>query len=192
MKLLSSTLIIFFVLLFPIATSSQVPTQRPQRPRIEEDVVRVSTTLIQVDTTVLDKNGKIVTGLTADDFEIYENNKKQQITNFSFVEPTPDKPTEPSTVKPSRKSIPIPAFPGNLHPEQVHRTMALVVDDLGLSLGSMNAVKSALKKFVDEQMQAGDLVAIIRTGSGAGTLQRFTSDKRMLYAPIEHVRLRAR
>jgi len=69
--------------------------------------------------------------------------------------------------------------------------MALVVDDLGLSFGSIGAVKSALRKFVDEQMQPTDLVAIIRTGSGAGTLQQFTPDKRMLYAAIEHVRLSA-
>ena len=198
MKLLSSTLGILLVLLFPIATSSQVPTQRPQRPipparpRIEEDIVRITTTLIQVDATVLDKNGKIVTGLTADDFEIYENNKKQQITNFSFVELAPDKAAEPLTVKPAKRAVPIPPVPGNLRPEQVHRTLALVVDDLGLSLGSINAVKSALKKFVDQQMQPGDLVAIIRTGSGAGALQQFTSNKRMLYAAIEHVRLNAR
>jgi VWFA-related protein len=168
----------------------QTPTQRPKTG--EQDVVKISTNLIQVDATVLDKNGKIVTGLTADDFEIYENNKKQQITNFSFVAVEPDKAAEALTLKPAKKSIPLPPVPGNLHPEQVHRTVALVVDDLGLSLGSMNAVKSALKKFVDEQMQPGDLVAIIRTGSGAGTLQRFTSDKRMLYAAIEHVRLNAR
>ena len=31
-------------------------------------------------------------------------------------------------------------------------------------------------------MQDGDLVAIIRTGAGIGSLQQFTSDKQMLYA----------
>ncbi len=197
MKLLSSTLIFPLVLLSPIATSSQIRTQRPnptespQRPRTEEDVVRITTTLIQVDATVLDKNGKIVRGLTADDFEIYENNKKQEITNFSFVAVEPDKSTEPKTAKAVKNSIPIPPVSGNLNREQVHRTIALVVDDLGLSQGSIYSVRSALKKFVADQMQPGDLVAIIRTGGGAGTLQRFTSDKRMLYAAIEHVRLNA-
>jgi VWFA-related protein len=37
-------------------------------------------------------------------------------------------------------------------------------------------------------MQPGDPVAIIRTGGGIGALQQFTSDKRQLYAAIEHVR----
>src|ERR1700686_1102918 len=103
MKLLSSTLGILLVLLFPIATSSQVPTQRPHRPipparpRIEEEIVRIPTTLIRVGApTVLDNKDKIVTGLTADDFEIYENNKNQQITNFPLVELAPNKAAEPS------------------------------------------------------------------------------------------------
>ncbi|MCA1628756.1 MAG: VWA domain-containing protein, partial [Acidobacteria bacterium] len=48
--------------------------------------------------------------------------------------------------------------------------------------------RNALKKFVDEQMQPNDLVAIIRTGAGIGALQQFTSDKRMLYAAIERVK----
>ncbi|MDI1241727.1 MAG: VWA domain-containing protein, partial [bacterium] len=40
----------------------------------------------------------------------------------------------------------------------------------------------------DEQMQEGDLVAIIRAGAGIGALQQFTSDKQMLYAAIEKVK----
>ena len=180
MKPVRPTLLIFSLLLFPIQASLQIRTQRPKTA--EDDVVRISTTLIQVDATVLDKSGKIVTGLTKDDFEIYENNKKQQITNFSFVQLAPDKPKEPITVKPGKNSIPIPPVPIRLRPENLHRTLALVVDDLGLSFGSIDVVKSALKKFVDEQMQPSDLVAIIRTGSGAGVLQQFTSDKRLLYA----------
>ena len=186
MKVLSSTVIILLDLLFPLAVFSQTPTQRPRTG--EDDVVRISTTLIQVDATVLDKNGKVVNNLTEDDFEIYENGKKQRITNFSFVELAPDKPTDLITAKPGRNSIPIPPVPGALRPQQVHRTLALVVDDLGLSFGSINVVRSALRKFVDDQMQPGDLVAIIRTGSGAGVLQQFTSDKRQLYAVIKKVR----
>jgi VWFA-related protein len=64
----------------------------------------------------------------------------------------------------------------------------LVVDDLSLSFESAYQTRKALKKFVDEQMQEGDLVAIIRTGAGIGALQQFTSDKRLLYAAIEKVK----
>src|SRR6201999_861396 len=89
--------------------------------------------------------------------------------------------------KPADKNAP-PAPPVRLRPDQVQRTMALVVDDLGLSFESAVLVRRALKKFVDEQMQPNDLVAIIRTGSGIGALQQFTSDKRQLYAAVERVK----
>lgn len=187
MKLFSLTLLILFILLFAVTMFSQTP--KPSPPVEDNNVVRISTSLIQVDATVLDKDGKIVTGLTADDFEIYENDKKQKITNFSFVELPTDKSTAPmATVKSSKNSIPIPPVPTKLRPEQVRRTIALIVDDLDLSFGSIDAVRSALKKYVDEQMQPNDLVAIIRTGSGGGFLQQFTSDKRILYKAIDKVR----
>jgi VWFA-related protein len=86
----------------------------------------------------------------------------------------------------------VPAAILKLKPEQVRRTIALVVDDLGLSHSSMIAVRKALRKFVDEQMLPGDLVAIIRTGVGMGALQQFTSDKRQLYAAIERVKYNLR
>src|SRR5918912_27660 len=83
-------------------------------------------------------------------------------------------------------AMPVP--PVRLRPEQVRRTIALVVDDLGLSFESTAFVRQALKKFVDQQLQPGDLVAIIRTAGGIGALQQFTSDKRQLYAAIESIR----
>src|SRR5262249_24614684 len=48
--------------------------------------------------------------------------------------------------------------------------------------------KDTIKKFIDQQMQPGDLVAIIRTGAGMGALQQFTNDKRQLYAALDLVR----
>src|SRR5207247_515096 len=45
-----------------------------------------------------------------------------------------------------------------------------------------------LRKFVDEQLQPNDLVAIIRTGGDVGALQQFTNDKRLLYSAIEHLK----
>ena len=56
------------------------------------------------------------------------------------------------------------------------RAIALVVDDLNLSFTSVHSVREALGKFVDEQMQPGDLVAIVRTGGGIGSLEQFSID----------------
>ena len=177
-----------FVLLFALTNLSQTLTPTPTpKPSDGEDVVKISTALVQVDVTVTDNKGKIVRDLKPEDFEIYENGEKQKITNFTFI--SADSESNQPTVKPDKNdkpAIPIPEIP--VKPEQVRRTIALVVDDLTLSFESTYYVRRALKKFVDEQMQTGDLVAIIRTGGGIGALQQFTSDKRQLYAAIEKVR----
>src|SRR5229473_6668840 len=170
-------------------TEPPPPTQPQTQPQKPEDieVVRITTNLVQVDAVVTDKNGKVVTDLKPEEVQILEDGKPQKITHFSYnviqsALVTP--PAKPANVD---KNAP-PAPPVALKPEQVRRTMAIVVDDLGLSFESTHFVRQALKKFVDEQMQAGDLVAIIRTSGGMGALQQFTSDKRQLYAAVERVK----
>jgi VWFA-related protein len=68
------------------------------------------------------------------------------------------------------------------------RTLAVLVDDLGLSFASIARIRSALNKFVDEDIEAGDLVAIIQSSKGMGALQQFTTDKRLLHVAIGHIR----
>jgi VWFA-related protein len=170
-----------------VAASPQAPPQPPPSP-----VVRVTLSLVQVDAVVTDKAGHHVTDLTAADFEIFENGRLQEITHCSYVSlpklaaPTPAPPASAGIPTP-----PSPPAPTRLRPERVRRTLALVVDDLGLSFRSTIEVREALKKFVDQQMEPGDLVAIVRTRGGIGALQQFTTDKAQLHAAIENVRFNA-
>lgn len=179
---------IFFttiLLLSALTGFAQTPTPTPTP---DDDVVKITTTLIQIDATVTDKKGNIVKDLKPEDFEIYENGKKQTLTNFSFIlHGTTNQQTanQPPT-QPDKTAPPLP--PVRLKPEQIRRTYAIVVDDLGLSFSSMFWVKNALKKFVNEQMEEGDLVAILRVGTGLGALQSFTSDKRQLLAAVDKIR----
>src|SRR5256886_7427247 len=172
----------------PTVTGQTAPPQ-PQRPE-EVDVVRITTNLVQVDAVVTDKNGKVVTDLKPEEVQIFEDGRQQEITHFSYYvaeSRSAEKPTKPITT--DKNAPPVP--PNRLRPEDIRRTIALVVDDLGLSFESTYYVRRALKKFVDEQMQPGDLVTIIRTSGGMGALQQFTSDKRQLYAAIERVKWNA-
>lgn len=166
------------------------PPTEPQEPTrtSDDDVVKITTNLVQVDAVVTDRNGKPVNDLRADEVQILEDGHQQKVTHFSFVtSESPVAPPTAATAAPLAKSAP-PLPPTKMHPEDVRRTIALVVDDLGLSFESTNYVRRALRKFVDQQMQPGDLVAIIRTSGGIGALQQFTADKRQLYAAIERVK----
>ncbi|HWS53832.1 MAG TPA: VWA domain-containing protein [Pyrinomonadaceae bacterium] len=166
------------------------PAQQPQpRPadNPQEDVVRVTSNLTQVDVVVVDKNDRQVTDLAPEDFEVLEDGKRQQITNFSYVAVNAPPPSGATAEAAGERNAPrIPPAP--LRPEHVRRTVALVVDDLGLSFQSVSFVKEALRRFVEEQMQPGDQVAIIRTGGDAGALQQLTNDKEQLRAVIDKLR----
>lgn len=170
----------------PSPSPSPSSSQKPTTPD-DDDVVRITTNLVQVDAVVTDKNGKPVTDLRPEEVEIHENGKPQKITSFSYVSLDSGAPAESSAlVKPTASTSSVP--PVKLRPEQVRRTMALLVDDLGLSLESVHFVRAALKKFVDQNLQPNDLVAIVRSTGGVGALQQFTSDKRLLYAAIDSLK----
>lgn len=186
MKLFASAA--FFCLFLTSGVFSQASSPTPPNGD-DGDIVKITTNLIQVDVTVLDKKGNQVTDLKPEDFEVLENGKAQKVTNFSYIS-IGGQAADGSAVKPqpSKTTSRIPPIPIKLRPGQVRRTIVLVVDDLGLSFAGTFWVRDALKKFVDRQMQPDDLVAIVRTGSSVGALQQFTSDKRLLYAAIAKIK----
>src|SRR5882672_6512435 len=159
--------------------------QSPPAPQQGHEVVRITTQLVQVDAVVTDKKGKHVEDLTEGDFELLVDGKKQQLTHFSHVS-LPAVRREPTVKKKDDLIVAPESMPTReIAPEEVRRTVTFIVDDMGLSPSSMALARETLRRFVSEQMQDGDLVAIIRTGSGLGMLEQFTSDKRILYTAIE-------
>jgi VWFA-related protein len=179
-----AVLSIMTAFIFANAAYGQSVTPEPTPPKDEGNVVKISTNLIQVDITVTDSRGRIISDLKPDEVEIYENGRKQTIMGFNFV--SAGQPIAATPRNDRDPSVQLPPSP--IRPEQIRRTIALVVDDLSLSHESTQYTKRALKKFVDEQMQDGDLVAIIRSSAGIGSLQQYTSDRRILQAAIDRIK----
>ncbi|HEY9284074.1 MAG TPA: VWA domain-containing protein, partial [Pyrinomonadaceae bacterium] len=180
---------------------AQRPANNPQRPapkqqqspqpEEDEEVVRITTNLVQVDAVVTDEDGRHVTDLTPADFEVLEDGRRQEITNFSYVNVEPEagvgaRPVSTPVARAERDALPVP--PARLKPGRARRTVALVVDDLSMSAQTTVEIRRALKKYIDEQIDGDDLSAIIRTSSGSGVLQQFTADKRLLGAAVERLR----
>ena len=174
------TILVLFILL------TLVPARHAQQAQ-DQSVVRISTQLVQIDAVVTDKKGKHVENLTEEDFELFVDGKKQTLTHFSHVNLPAANLVPREQPKTKTKLPPAPAAMPTRQIElgEVRRTIAFVVDDLGLGFQSTNFVRETLRTFVDKQMRDGDLVAIIRTGNGLGMLEQFTSDKRVLYAAID-------
>jgi VWFA-related protein len=156
-------------------------------------VIRINVNLVQVDAVVTDSAGKAVTDLKAEDFEIFQDGQPQRLTHFEFVNvlESARAPVNIGVSAQPRSGPDAVAPPPDrkvLKREEIRRTLAFVIDDLALSFDSTVRVRDSLKKWVDTEMRPGDLVAVIRTSAGMGSLQRFTMDKQGLHAAIDLLR----
>src|SRR4029077_5792449 len=114
-----------------VAWSAPVLAQ-PAAPTPPPPVVSFTLSLVQVDAVVTDKDGHHVTDLKADDFEILEDGKRQDITNCAYIA-LPRAPSSASVIVPEPKY----RAPVRFNPEDVRRTIAIVVDDLSLPFSSL-------------------------------------------------------
>ncbi len=181
-----------------VAVTGQQPTpspapanvdraQRPASPDIDaQDVVKITTNLVQID-AIVTKDNRLVTDLQASDFEIFEDNKPQAITNFSYISNLGNNATTATVPITSSKDKSVPVPPAKINPNEQRRIVALVVDDLGISFEQIPSLRTQIRKFLDT-LAPNDLVAIIRTGGDVGALQQFTNDRRLLQNALDHLR----
>ncbi|MEW6206945.1 MAG: VWA domain-containing protein [Acidobacteriota bacterium] len=161
-------------------TLTVYPQKKEQRP-VDEKPIRISTQLVQWDVVVTDKDGRVVEGLTRDDFELYEEGRKQVVSFFEFVDAVKGRrqedPKASDTARPADKGE-------DIAEADVKRIIAFVVDDLTIRLEDLVNVRGMLTRFVNEQMTDNDLVAIVRAVGGKGLTQQLTSNKQLLHRAI--------
>lgn len=176
-------LIVSGAILFPVVglNQSQPSTQQPQSP---EDVIRVSTELVQTDVTVFDKKGRFVDQLTADDFELIIDGKSQEISFFERVAFYNRANSDRAASDPSAAGNPAAA-------SARQRTVLFFVDDLHLAPTSLVRTRKALLDFVDKGMAPNDQVAITSSSGQVGFLQQFTDDRTVLQAAVARLNYRA-
>ena len=165
--------------------SAHTPLAAQETPRF-----RVATDGVRIDAVVTDRDGQIVPDLTAADFEVRQDGKIQKLLFAQFVPvisgPAPAAASGSNTVG-ANPAAPL-ARPTAVKREDVQRTLAIVVDDLGLSFESLQNTQKALHAFVDRELRASDLVTLVRTGGSIGSLQSFTTDRRVLHSAIDRLR----
>ena len=110
---------------------------------------------VMVDAAVTDKQGNPVTGLTAEDFEIKENNKVQTVETFKYIA-IDDTPVDPSTV-PEILSM---SDQERETARTDQRIIVIFLDDYHTHLTASMRVKGPLATFV-RNLNPHDLVAIV-------------------------------
>jgi len=130
----------------------------------------VTVNLIEVPVTVIDSSGNAVRGLTAANFELFDQGKKQQITSFDTVD----------FANRDAVSAIAPMNPAA-------RRSFLLLFDLGYSgPSSLARAQEAARRFVKESVQPRDLVGVgtIDVDRGFHLLAAFTTDRDLVAAAV--------
>src|SRR5262249_10363729 len=161
-------------------------TQNPVAQGEPQDVVRITTTLVQTDIVVTDKNDRIITDLKPEEIKVYENGKRQDLKFMQFVSGENGAAAENKlTVNGQAVDQDIAR---NLSARDLRRVFAFVVDDLSIPIEEVTNVRNLLNDFVNNKMRDGDLVSITRVAGGRGLLQQFTGDRQLLRRAISEIR----
>lgn len=165
----------------PLLAQEPEPEGTPDVPPILETV---DVQVINIDAVVTDRRGNIITGLTIDDFELYENGKPQRITNFYEVNDTQIRrvqqaPGQDRPIESIEETSPAD------RPDHLRRKIIFFVDNLSLNPFNRNRVFNAFKKFVDEGMQEGDEAMIATWNRSMKIRVPFTKDRAYLKQEFE-------
>lgn len=188
----STAYFLFCFFLFSACVFAQNPQATPPNEQANEagEIIRISSELVLVDALVLDKDGKQVTDLSAEDVEIWQDGKPQKIVNFAYInsDKSPEETNETNKVPKKGGEKFIPAPPISARSNQ-GRIITFVIDDgncLATIEGTSN-IKDGVKKFINEQMLADDRVAIYQTRGGSSLVQMYTSNKEILKRLVDKV-----
>ncbi|HEX7174569.1 MAG TPA: VWA domain-containing protein [Pyrinomonadaceae bacterium] len=189
--LLLSCALLFSSLLPPAL--SQTATQNPPAAQ-QDEVLRISTNLVQTDLVVLDKQGRTVRGLTKDQFELSVEGQPQEISFFENVETGSAR--EAAQLAAARESSGTP----NNTPSQpraaalgtsVGRTFIFFVDDMHLAPEGIKRARDLLNNFVDA-MGEDDQALLISPSGQIGFLQQLTGNKTALRLGISRLNYQSR
>lgn len=153
-----------------VFAAQQLPSVPTFRSRIDA---------IEIEMRAVDAAGRPVTDLHASDVEIFEDGRRQQIVAFTRV--------SVPIVAPSLRnaSLPAPDVASNRIANS-SRIFVLILDDLHVDRRNSDQVKKAARRFVEDHVQPGDLVAVVFTGGRPEAAQDFTTDRRLLFRAIDH------
>lgn len=155
----------------------------------DQPIVRVSVDLVQIEAVVTDSKGNHVTDLKPEDFEVLDSGKSQKIDRCTYIQMGTANPGPLRRQLPRNNPAAAPRLPApELALEQVRRTIVFLVDDDSFAPQVVPAVRKAMRTVIEQKVEPGDLVAVIRTMSGTGALDQFTSNRDLLLASVERIR----
>ena len=150
----------------PAASAAQTPasapaaTAPPQAP-----VIKSESKLVIVDAVVTDKKGNYVHDLKQGDFKVYEDNKEQQVSQFSSGV---DAAAQANT--------------------SIRRYMVLFFDNSSMAIPDQIQARAAAGKFIDANAGPDRQMAIAEFSGTLRVTQNFTTNAEVLHAVVKQAK----
>jgi VWFA-related protein len=161
--------------------------QQPQKPSQPGYVVRVATEVVLVNVIVRDKKSNLIRDLKKEDFTVYEDGQKQQLSSFDF-----ENVDELTTAGVAGATVTGAASTGGLlGPKQNEtleardrRLMLLFFDFSAMEPDEIDRAVDAGKKYVQGNMQPADMVALVSLATSMRLDLDFTDNKAKIISAL--------
>ena len=160
-----SALLFGLLLLGPVATAAPDKPEGAKTPVFSSEV-----SLVSIPVFVTDKSGKALPGLTASDFELFEDGKRVPIVSFQYVDTTDDEEQELIRQAPAAR-----------------RRFLFLFDLSFTDPGGLHRAQAAARTFLRTQLADSDLAAVLTfdTNRGIRIIANFTEDRALLSHAVE-------
>ena len=195
------------VVLCSLSLAAQQPDRLPVQGRA---TFRSGRDLVVVNVVVRDKDGKLVRGLTKDDFTVQEDSKPQRVESFDFEEL--DAVAAPAEIaedvlaavarpaaaasktgaalapaEPAAKPAAAPLAARPIADLRDRRLMVLFFDVSSMEPEEVTRAVASGRDYVTKRLAAADLIGIVSLGTSLTVNQDFTSDRTLLLAALNQL-----
>ena len=140
-------------------------TAQEGQPEIFLDVVEVD--VVNIEVVVTDGKGQPIRGLGMEDFEIYEDGERMELTNFYAI--------QGGSRQGQEEGAPT-AGAAELLPKEQQLSLAIVLDSANLRPTHRKRILEELDAHLDAILRPGDQVLVAALRPDVQVLQNFTSD----------------
>lgn len=159
----------------PRPPSQAEPTQVRPDPQMPPIIFRSEVNYVEVDAVVRDSQGRFVRDLRRDEIQILENGTRQEVATFSLVDIPVARAERPLFTE--RQPEPDVRSNVGMHDGRVY---LLFLDDIHTSALRSPQVRRAVRQFIERNLGANDVAAVVHASGRQDAGQEFTSNKRLL------------
>jgi VWFA-related protein len=166
----------------PATPSASPPVQQPNEEmstRTSQTPFQSSVNLVPVRVVVRDSQGKAVTNLQREDFQVFQDGKPQLVAHFSVITPSSEAQSVVRAV-PEVTDTESSGVSGKL--ELPSRYVALLFDDIHADIGDLERARVAANKYIDREKDPATRFALFTTSGQYQT--DFTDDTAALHKSI--------